>query len=304
MYWNRLSVETSEAGLDLISSLLIDVGATGVEIEGGEPPAEEHNEYAMPFEKTDTVFVKAYYGQADYDSVLAAIKEGINSLINSSEADLGTLHLSTDKVKNDDWNENFKKHFTAFRAAGKIVIKPTWENYSVQDDDIVIEIDPGLAFGSGEHETTRMCLELLQKYIGIESYVLDVGCGSGILGIASAKLGASRVLAVDNDSVCVRVTEENSYTNRADAVTVKKSNLLDSVGDEKFNIVLANIVADVIIRLNEEISEYLDIDSVYIMSGIIDDRLSDVNSSLEKNSLKVIETLSRGDWRAVVARLA
>jgi ribosomal protein L11 methyltransferase len=209
--------------------------------------------------------------------------------------------MSVATVPDTDWNENFRRHFTAFRAAGRFIVKPSWEEYRAGADDIVLQIDPGMAFGTGDHESTRMCLELLQKHMTPGACVLDVGTGSGILGIAAIKLGASSALALDYDPVCVKVAAENAAANGV-VMEARQSDLLQSADGGPYDIVLANIVADILIRLNRGVAPYLKDSGVYILGGIIEERLRDVVASLTLNGFDIIETLAMADWRAIAAR--
>lgn len=302
MNWNRVSIETKEDASELISSVLIDAGAGGVEMEGGSIVPARYDEYRLPVISSENIVVKAYFGEDGFEETLSFIQDRLNLLKRSADIDPGTLNITVNKIPDTDWNENFKKHFTSFRAAGNIVIKPSWENYAAGKNDIVIEIDPGMAFGSGAHETTRMCLELIQKYIKPGASIMDVGCGSGILGIACAKLESGKVLSLDYDPVSVKVTRENAAANGV-GLEARQSDLLKNAGSGKYDLIIANIVADIIIRLNSGVAGYLKPDAVYIVSGIIADRLNEVERSLEENGLAAIEILSQGDWRAVAARL-
>jgi ribosomal protein L11 methyltransferase len=217
----------------------MDAGASGVELSGGSVIPAEHDEYALAQTGSDIVTVAAYFGEEGFEHTLSSIEAGLEQIEKLSEVEAGTLKISIGLVEDKDWNENFKKHFTTFRAAGRVVIKPSWEDYKPQTDDIVIEIDPGMAFGSGVHETTRMCIELIQKYITQKAAVLDIGCGSGILGIACAKLGAGKVTALDFDSVCVKVTRDNALANGV-VIEARQSDLLANAGGGKYGIILAN----------------------------------------------------------------
>ena len=302
MNWKQVIIETTEQAADVVSSVLLDAGAIGTETEGGIGPEVSADEVDLIKPVSNTIFVKAYYGEQDFEKILAYIKGRIASLKPISELDTGSLDIAVNTVMDEDWNESFKKHFTTFRAAGNIIIKPTWEDYDAKTGEIVIEMDPGCAFGSGEHETTRMCLELIQKYMRKGASVLDVGCGSGILGIASLKHGASNVLSLDNDSQSVKVTRENAQQNDASPLTVRQSDLLQNADNETYDMVLANIIADIILRLNKNVSDYMNKNAVYIISGIIGDRLGEVLDSLKNNGLAVIEILEAGDWRAIAAR--
>ena len=178
MDWNRVSVQTTRQAADMLSSILLDAGAGGVEINDKKTGGSAHIQES----DTDMLTVSAYYGESEFEKIYSYIKGCIESLKYTIDVDAGSLETSVEKVMDADWDANFKKHFTTFRAAGNIVVKPTWQHYKAEPGDIVIEMDPGAAFGSGVHETTKMCLELIQKYMPKNASVLDVGCGSGILG--------------------------------------------------------------------------------------------------------------------------
>ena len=303
MNWKKVSIKTNEKTGDLISSVLVDAGASGVEIKGGLIPKTKGDEYGEDIKSDPETTIIAYYGESGFEETLNKIKLSLLTLSESSGTDKGSLELSVDEVEDKDWNENFKKNFTTFRAAGNIIIKPTWEKYDKAPEEIVIEMDPGMAFGSGVHETTKMCLQLLQKYKPENKgwSLMDVGCGSGILGIAGAKLGAGKITSLDYDSVSVEVTRENAERNGIELEAVQ-SDLLENAQPYKFDIVFANIIADIIIRLNDRVKEYMKDDAVYIISGIIDDRLDDVLESLKINGFRVMETLKMADWRALAVR--
>ncbi len=302
MDWNLICIETREEAVDIVSSVMIDAGACGTETEGGITIPAQHDELRADVPLSENVTVKAYFGEDGFEDTLRFIKSRLDILKRSVEINAGTLNISVNTVPDTDWNENFRKHFSAFRAAGNIVVKPSWEEYEGKADDIVIEMDPGMAFGSGVHETTRMCLELIQKYIRHNAEVLDIGCGSGILGIACAKLGAKKVLALDNDPVCVKVTRDNAAANNV-GIEALKSDLIGSAGSGRYDLVIANIVADIIIRLNSGAAGYMKPEAVYIISGVIADRLDEVLNSLGENAFTAIEVLSMGYWRAIAARL-
>ena len=305
MNWNQVSIETSERACDIVASVLVDAGATGVQIEGGETPVARRDEYLVPAPANDTVKVIAYYGDTSFDATLDYIKQHIAAAKSAADIDFGALLISINEIEDSDWNANFKKHFKTFRAAGDIVVKPTWEKYEAEQNDIIIELDPGMAFGSGVHETTKMCLELVQrdKPSDDDWSVMDIGCGSGILSIACAKLGATEVLALDYDQVSVDVTQANAKANNV-KLTAIQSDLLQNAQLKQYDIVLANIIADIVIRLNGDISSYLNDDATYIVSGIIEDRLADVIASLEQNNFIVLQTLCMADWRALAVRKA
>ncbi len=296
MNWKRVSITTAEGNADIVASVLMDAGANGVEMEGGSVPEATSDEYALPEAATDSVVVSAYFGEDGFDALVKEIKSRLHEVFAQDAPP-----LSVETVADTDWNENFKKNFTSFRAAGRFVIKPSWEQYDAKEDDIVLEIDPGMAFGTGDHESTRMCLELLQKHMVTGADVLDVGTGSGILGMAAMKLGAGRVLAMDYDPVSVNVARENARINGV-IMDIRQSDLLRNADGGPYNIVLANIVADILIRLNRDVSSFMTDKGLYILGGIIAERLEDVKASLILNGFDMIEVLSMADWRAIAVR--
>lgn len=201
----------------------------------------------------------------------------------------------------EDWLNNWRKYFNPTPIGKKLLIRPTWrENYDPQGR-IVLNIDPGLAFGTGSHETTRLCLETLENYITADKTVLDVGCGSGILSIASLLLGAKSAFGVDIDNTAVRTALENAEINNvSDKFTAVCGNLTDKVSDT-YDIVVANIVADAIIMLSKGIKQFMNEDSVYIMSGIIDTRLDDVLKAITPD-FEIIKTIEDNGWCCLVAK--
>lgn len=201
----------------------------------------------------------------------------------------------------EDWAENWKKYFKPINIGERLVIRPAWEPETVQNGRTELILEPGMAFGTGTHETTRLCLELLSKYTTEQSEILDVGTGSGILAVAGVLLGAKRALGVDIDELSVKTAKENAKLNGvADKTEFIAGNLTDKVGG-RFNLVTANIVADVIMMLNEDILKFLSKDGIYIMSGIIDTRENDVLENLE-GKFEVLEILRERGWTAIAAK--
>jgi ribosomal protein L11 methyltransferase len=296
MNWKLISIDTSEENADIVASVLMDAGAGGVEIKGGSVPEATSDEYSLPDAETDEVSVSAYFGEDGADELAEALRARLDEIFPDAPPS-----MTVTTVPDTDWNENFRRNFTAFRAAGCFIIKPSWEEYQAEKDDIVLEIDPGMAFGTGDHESTRMCLELLQKYMTTGSSVLDVGTGSGILSIAAMKLGASRALALDYDPVSVKVAAENAAVNGV-VMEARQSDLLQNADGGPYDMVLANIVADILIRLNRGIAPLMTDGGIYILGGIIEERLKDVTDSLTANGFDIIETRAMAAWRAVAAR--
>jgi len=209
--------------------------------------------------------------------------------------------LDVISVEQSDWANNWKKYYKPIRVGKNIVIKPSWEDYEKKENDVIVELDPGMAFGTGTHETTRMCMELLERFVDADTDVLDVGCGSGILSITSLLLGAKSVVGVDIDPVAVDVAIENGKMNGfvAPRYNIKKGNLVDEISG-KFKIAVANIVADAIIMLCPDVLPFIEDDGVFICSGIIEDRIDDVKNKLNETGYEIKEVLRQGEWAAML----
>ena len=201
-------------------------------------------------------------------------------------------------VNDTDWNENWKKYFHATEIGEKLAIVPSWEKYDNKDNRTILQIDPGAAFGTGTHATTSLCLDMLQSYVDDNTEMLDIGCGSGILAVASVLLGAKTAVGVDIDAQSVKTAKENAEIN---SVTDKTEFIVGDLAEKvrgKFSVVCANIVADVVIRLLENVKNYMEADAVLIVSGIIDLRENDVLNAAEKQGFTVIEKRYKDNWCA------
>ncbi len=310
MDWLKVRVTTEKPAEEIISEIMLSAGAQGVSVEGDNKNCVDHT---VPWDYlNDEVLayvpfsVTAYYPCDDTESLkVTQIKHKLRELrAMDLGIPLGELAVHTARVHEQDWANSWKTYFKPVKVSESVVIKPTWEAYQPLEGEHVIEIDPGMAFGTGNHETTRMCVQLLEEYVEEGMCVVDAGCGSGILSVATAMFGAKQVYALDLDPVAVEVTRENAVLNHCeDRITVRKSNLLDALEPEvRADIVVANIIADIVILLNEQVQNILRHNGMYICSGIIDSRVEDVKRSLEQKGFRIIQILSDGEWRAIACK--
>lgn len=214
------------------------------------------------------------------------------------------FEISHDLIDEEEYANSWKKYYKPLKIGEKIVVCPVWENYDLKEGETVLKIDPGMAFGTGTHETTSLCIKYLQKEVKDGDKILDVGCGSGILSITSLLCGASEALALDIDPNAVRVSYENAELNNfngkfeavCDNILDSESKIRNRLSGKKYNIIVANIVADIIIRLSDFIYEYLEDDGLFIVSGIITERENDVLNALDKNNFKVLDRSEKKGW--------
>ena len=287
MKWAEISIKTTHEATEVIAEIFHEVGASGVVIEDpalvNEYRASGAWDYTDIPEATNTeiVTVKAYLPvDEQLDDKLAVFKNRVDELAGHN-IDKGLGDINCTEIQDEDWSTTWKEYFHPIKVGDLIVIKPSWEEYNASPDDIIIELDPGMAFGTGTHHTTSMCIRLLEEIIKGGQEVFDVGTGSGVLAITAAKLGAMKVTAVDFDPVAVRVAKENIEANHvSDIITTGQSDLLKNV-DGKADVIIANIIADIIIRLLDDIPNRLKLGGTMIASGIIADRLSDVTKGRE-----------------------
>jgi len=309
MRWARISVVTTHEGADLIANILMELGAAGTEID--DPSLV--NEYIdaglwdytdLPrAEDTETVTVRAYLPEdARLESSLLALAERIAALRHAGAA-LGAGTISHSFVADEDWAETWKAYIHTEKIGERIVVRPTWEEYTPSADEIVIELDPGAAFGTGAHATTAMCLRWLEHLVSPGMRVYDVGCGSGILAVAAAKLGAGEVIAMDYDPVAVSVAEENIRQNNVHNVVACESDLLSACeGAAPAELITANIIADVIIRLFAQLDRHLAPGGTLLASGIIDDRIAGVEHAAAEHGFTVLDMSCEKEWAAMIIR--
>lgn len=308
MEWHGIIIHTTNEAVDFIASKLYEIGVKGIEIIDPSLTQEERDSLIVDYiddslVKLDHIKIICYFSsEENLEEKIRIIEEQLQEI--KTFVNIGKGTLETMLTKEEDWANNWKQYYKPFRVGEHIVIKPTWEVFKdLREDDILIEIDPGMAFGCGTHETTSMCIEHLQTYVKPGNHMIDVGCGSGILSIVAAKLGAGRVEAIDLDKAAVKVTLENVELNQiGDVVTVLHGDLLEKT-TEKADIVVANIMADIIIVLVDDILRILKKGGIFITSGIIQDRLDDVKSKIEGSGFKILEVTKNGEWVAIAARM-
>lgn len=316
MKWTKFLLETTTQAVDLVSNMLDELGIEGIEIEDKVPITEEEKKEMFidilpELGEDDGKATISFYisNDEDKDSILSSVKEGLVELADFVE--VGNMEITVSETEDKDWINNWKQYWKPFRVADDIIIKPTWETLEEKNDnDLVIEIDPGTAFGTGSHETTRLCIQGLRKYITDETVLLDVGSGSGILSIIGLKLGAKSALGTDIDPNAIHAMYENAKVNgiTEEEFTVKIGNIIDDqtlqeeVGMEKYDIVVANILADVIIPLSSEVGQHMKKGGLYITSGIIYMKRDEVKEAIEKNGFTIVEENEMGEWVSFVAR--
>lgn len=310
MDWLEAVVHTTTFGSDLVSDELMALGAAGTEIvdRADVPDPRQPGVYwelydpAMVDAMPDDVLVKAWFERGEKErETLEAVRAHLEQL-RAQGGEVGTLALELTGVKDEDWSENWKKYYKPFRIGAHLVVRPTWEAYEAAPGDLVIELDPGMAFGTGTHETTSMCMQFLEKHLQEGMRVMDVGTGSGILAIAAARLGAREVLAIDIDPAAVKVARENIALNHVqDRVRAVEGDLCKSKA-MPCDLAVANIVADAIRMLAAPLTRHLKKGGLLICSGIIREREQDVLEAALAAGYAVADRLEKGEWVALALR--
>ena len=314
MNWTEVKIYTTTAGIDPLTGSMLDLGLQGFMIEDAQDFDEFLHDTTPHWDYVDqAVMEKMKDCETCVTIFVADNPQGMEELMQvrqilarlkaqDPDGKYGRLELEMKDVDEEDWSNAWKKYYHPVQVGEHLVVCPSWEAYDRKPDEVVLTLNPGMAFGTGTHDTTRLCMELLEKYITPQDTVLDVGCGSGILAITAALLGANKIIGCDIDEVAVKVAGENAALNGVqDRIAFHQGDLTSQV-EGSFQIICANIVADVIIRLSEDAGRYLAKDGIFITSGIIDTREQDVLNALEQNGFQVIERRTSGGWVALACK--
>jgi ribosomal protein L11 methyltransferase len=310
MKWSEISILTTNEAVEPISNILHEAGASGVVIEDPlELVKEREDQFGEIYQLNpddypeEGVIIKAYLPVNSFlGETVDEIKEAINNLI-IYNIDIGLNKVSISEVNEEEWATAWKKYYNPVKISEKFTIVPTWEDYTpVNTDELIIELDPGMAFGTGTHPTTVMCIQALERTVKPGDRVVDVGTGSGVLSIAAAKLGAAKVDAMDLDDVAVQVAKLNIKLNKVqDVAAVSQNNLLDGVADGA-DIVVANILAEVILRFSDDAGKIVKNGGYFITSGIIQQKKEVVKDAMINAGFSIEEIISMEDWVAIIGK--
>ena len=315
MKWNKFRLQTTTEAEDIVSSMLMDLGIQGIEIEDKVPLTQMDKQQMFvdilpEIASDDGVAYISFYleEEADKDQVLAEVRAGLEEM--KSYVDVGACTIEESQTEDVDWVNNWKQYFHQFYVDDVLII-PSWEEVKPEDSDkMIIHIDPGTAFGTGMHETTQLCIRQIRKFVTPDTKILDVGCGSGILGMLALKFGAKYSVGTDLDPCAIEATHENMEVNgiRKDQYEVMIGNIIDDpdiqdqVGYEVYDIVVANILADVLVPLTPVILHQLKTGGIFITSGIIEDKEETVVNAVLDAGLEVLDVTHQGEWVSVTAR--
>lgn len=312
MDWTEISIKTSQEGADIAAQAFYEVGITGLVIEDPDELSQlskeeffwDYIDESMVGTSDGTVVIKAYLSSdSSLGEKLSLIKDKINWLKKRDlGVDLGSLDIELASVREEDWSNTWKKYYKPMKVSDRIVIKPSWETYNKKKGQVILTLDPGMAFGTGTHETTMLCMQAIDQYIRPDHSLIDIGCGTGVLSIGALLLGAKAATAIDLDGNAVEIARKNAQINKVlDRMTLVHGNLLDEI-EGSYDIVVANIIADVIIELSQYVTNYIKAGGLFISSGIIHERLDEVIEQIESVGLIIEKVAKMGEWAMVVSR--
>lgn len=316
MNWNEIKITTNKEGVEVLTAELMNIGITGIQIqdcddfnrflEGTEIYWDYVDEDLMYLKNCETQVILYIEDSEKGADTLSALKLLLNRL--KKEEKYGSLEITMNNLKEEDWENNWKKYFKPFNVGNKFLIKPTWETADNKDGRKIIEIDPGMSFGTGTHETTSMCLELIESIDIKGKNVLDLGCGSGILSIGALLMDAEHLTCVDIDPNSIKVARENVENNGfsdnkfdlflGDIISDRE--LREKIGFKKYDIILANIVADVLKAMSGIFADFLKDNALLAVSGIIAERKDEVLDAIKEKGFKLIKDYQKGDWVCAV----
>jgi ribosomal protein L11 methyltransferase len=308
--WSEISIHTTNEAVEPISNILHEAGASGVVIEDPlELVKEREDQFGEIYQLNpqdypeEGVIVKAYLSVNSFlGETVDEIKEAVNNLI-LFNIDIGKNSVSVSEVNEEEWATAWKKYYHPVKISERFTVVPTWEEYTpVSSDELIIELDPGMAFGTGTHPTTVMSIQGLERFVKSDDVVIDVGTGSGVLSIASAMLGAKKVTALDLDEVAVESAKMNIKLNKVHPVVdVFQNNLLEGI-QEKADVIVANILAEVIVRFTDAAAQCLKPGGYFITAGIIQQKKDEVKESIESAGFQIEETVQMEDWVSFIAK--
>ncbi len=321
MKYVQIDIDLNRQGIEPVLSGLIELGITDTVVQDPSDVDQlinKENDYDWDYIddsvlelKNEKPKVTIYFEGVDAGlGQLGPIKKMLEKLKAlekegqlGKDVDLGSLEVTHQILDDEDWKDNWKEYFKPTKISGKVVVKPTWQEYEPKEDELLLEIDPGMAFGTGTHETTSLCVKMMEKYMKAEDKVLDVGCGSGILSIVGALLGSKDILGVEIDPIAVDVAKENVKLNHVDQVVKIQEGDLTKGLDYCADLVVANLMADLVMMLSKDVANHMVKGGIYISSGILVEKIEAVSKVIEESGFEIVEVVTDGMWSAIVARL-
>lgn len=321
MKYREIIIDTSKAGIEIINGILVNLEINESVVEDDTVYDDLMNSKQMFWDYYDESLeklkyaspkIKVYFDLDDEgDTKFSEFKSELKRISEMMvEVDMGSLKMDENILNDEDWANNWKQYFKPFEIGDKMIIKPSWEEVENKDNKILLEIDPGASFGTGQHFTTKLCIEQIEKYVKQSDEVLDLGCGSGILSIASLLLGAKSAVGVDIDENATRIAIENATINNIESSKFKvytgdiieDEALIDNIGRGKYDVLLINIIANVILMLSPAFPKFVKKDGIIITSGIIEQYVDDVRNRLEELNFEVLETRNYDEWYSITAK--